>query len=56
MRGFTMRHPDVPPPAGQLAAKGSGPVIDHLLRLGVTTLELLPVHHFVSSTTWSRWA
>ena len=49
LRGFTMRHPDVPPhQRGSFAAMGSGPVIDHLQRLGVTTLELLPVHHFVS--------
>ena len=27
---------------------GSDPVVAHLQRLGVTTLELLPVHHFVS--------
>ena len=47
VRGFTMRHPAVPPHCS-FAAMGSGPVIDHLLRLGVTTLELLPVHHFVS--------
>ena len=56
VRGFTMRHPAVPPhQRGSFAAMGSGPVIDHLLRLGVTTLELLPVHHSCPSTTWSRW-
>ena len=49
LRGFTMRHPDVPPhQRGSFAAMGSDPVIAHLQRLGVTTLELLPVHHFVS--------
>jgi isoamylase len=49
VRGFTMRHPDVPPhQRGTYAAMGSPPVIEHLRRLGVTTLELLPVHHFVS--------
>ncbi|HEY4791679.1 MAG TPA: glycogen debranching protein GlgX, partial [Actinomycetes bacterium] len=49
VRGFTMRHPDVPPhQRGSFAAMGSDPVIAHLQRLGVTTLELLPVHHFVS--------
>jgi glycogen operon protein len=49
LRGFTMRHPDVPPhQRGSFAAMGSDPVVAHLQRLGVTTLELLPVHHFVS--------
>jgi isoamylase len=49
VRGFTMRHPDVPAhQRGTYAAMGSPPVVEHLRRLGVTTLELLPVHHFVS--------
>jgi isoamylase len=44
-----MRHPDVPEhQRGTYAAMGSPPVIEHLQRLGITTLELLPVHHFVS--------
>jgi isoamylase len=49
VRGFTMRHPDVPAhQRGTYAAMGSPPVVEHLRRLGITTLELLPVHHFVS--------
>jgi isoamylase len=49
VRGFTMRHPDVPPhQRGTFAGMGSPPVVEHLRRLGVTTLELLPVHHYVS--------
>ncbi len=49
VKGFTARHPEVPAhQRGSYAAMGSPPVIDHLRRLGVTTLELLPVHHFVS--------
>jgi isoamylase len=49
VRGFTKRHPDVPAhQRGTYAAMGSPPVIEHLRRLGITTLELLPVHHFVS--------
>src|SRR5690606_7650659 len=48
VRGFTMRHPDVPPPLrGTYAALAQQPVIDHLRRLGVTTVELMPVHAFV---------
>jgi glycogen operon protein len=46
VKGFTMRHPDVPPDLrGTYAALGTAPVIDHLQRLGVTALELMPVHH-----------
>ncbi|HEX8133207.1 MAG TPA: glycogen debranching protein GlgX [Actinomycetes bacterium] len=49
VRGFTMRHPEVPPhQRGTYAAMGSPPVVEHLQRLGITTLELLPVHHFIS--------
>ena len=40
--------PTCRPQRGSFAAMGSDPVIAHLQRLGVTTLELLPVHHFVS--------
>jgi isoamylase len=49
VRGFTRLHPDVPErKRGSYAAMGSPAVIDHLQRLGVTTLELLPVHHYVA--------
>lgn len=48
VRGFTMNHPLVPPPLrGTYAALGSAPVIDYLKRLGITAVELLPVHSFV---------
>jgi isoamylase len=47
VRGMTMRHPDVPPQLrGTYAGMGTAPVIEHLLRLGVTTLELMPIHAF----------
>jgi isoamylase len=49
VRGFTRLHPDVPElQRGSYAAMGSPPVVEHLRHLGVTTLELLPVHHFVT--------
>jgi isoamylase len=49
VRGFTRLHPEVPEEQrGCYAAMGSPPVLEHLQRLGVTTLELLPVHHFIS--------
>ena len=48
-RGFTLRHPDVPEgQRGTYAGLAHPAAIDHLLGLGVTTVELLPVHHFVS--------
>ena len=47
VRGFTKNHPDVPPEQrGTYAALSCAPVIDHLRRLGVTTVELMPVHAF----------
>jgi len=49
VRGFTKQHPDVPErQRGTYAAMGSAPVISYLKDLGVTTLLLMPVHHFVS--------
>jgi isoamylase len=49
VRGFTMRHPDVPGHLrGTYAGLAHPSVIDHLVSLGVTTVELLPVHHFVT--------
>jgi len=48
VRGFTMQHPDVPPAfRGTYAGLSTEPVIDYLRRLGVTTVELMPVHYFV---------
>jgi isoamylase len=48
VKGFTINHPDVPPALrGTYAALGSRPVIEYFRRLGVTTLELMPVHAFV---------
>jgi isoamylase len=49
VRGFTMTHPDVPPQLrGTYAGLGCAPVIAYLQRLGVTTVELLPVHSYVN--------
>jgi isoamylase len=48
VRGFTLQHPEVPPALrGTYAGLATAPVIDHLKRLGVTTVELMPVHTFV---------
>jgi len=47
-RGFTMRHPEVPPAQrGTYAGLASAPVLEYLKRLGVTTVELMPVHAFI---------
>lgn len=48
VRGFTMCHPRVPESLrGTYAGLATGPVIDHLLKLGVTAVELMPVHYFI---------
>ncbi|MDQ6917058.1 MAG: glycogen debranching protein GlgX [Pseudomonadota bacterium] len=48
VKGFTMTHPDVPPQLrGTYAGLATAPVVDYLKRLGVTTIELMPVHAFV---------
>ncbi|WP_283137428.1 glycogen debranching protein GlgX [Rhizohabitans arisaemae] len=48
VRGFTMRHPGVPEELrGTYAGLGHPAVVDHLTSLGVTALELMPVHQFV---------
>lgn len=45
VRGFTRRHPDVPPEhRGTYLGLAHPAVLEHLVRLGVTTVELLPVH------------
>lgn len=49
VKGATMSHPDVPPALrGTYAGLAHPAFIEHLLSLGVTAVELLPVHHFVS--------
>jgi pullulanase/glycogen debranching enzyme len=48
VKGFTMRHPDIPPELrGTYAGLGHEAAIAHLTGLGVTTVELLPVHQNV---------
>ena len=48
VRGLTMLHPAVPEELrGTYLGMASDPVIEHLLSLGVTAVELMPVHHFV---------
>jgi glycogen operon protein len=49
VRGFTALHPRVPEELrGTYTGLTAPPVLDHLRSLGVTTLELLPIHQSVS--------
>jgi isoamylase len=49
VRGLTLCHPDVPPPLrGSYAGVAHPSVIGHLQRLGVTAVELMPVHQFIA--------
>jgi isoamylase len=48
VKGFTAKHPEVPANLrGTYAGLATPVVIEHLQNLGVTAIELLPVHHFV---------
>ncbi|HVL35705.1 MAG TPA: glycogen debranching protein GlgX [Burkholderiales bacterium] len=48
VKGFTRLHPGVPEQLrGTYAALATAPVLEHLQRLGVTAVQLLPVHAFV---------
>ncbi|GAB4359261.1 MAG: glycogen debranching protein GlgX [Methylohalobius crimeensis] len=48
VKGMTQRHPQIPPRLrGTYAGLASEPVIRHLKQLGITAVELMPVHTFV---------
>src|SRR5262249_36655924 len=48
VKGFTQLHPDIPPELrGTYAGLAHPAAIEHLLRLGITAVELMPVHHFI---------
>ena len=48
VRGFTQQHPDVPDGLrGTYAGLATKGAIKHLQKLGVTAVELMPVHHHV---------
>lgn len=49
VKGFTKLHPDIPEELrGTYAGLGHIAAIEHLQRLGITAVELLPIHHFLS--------
>ena len=48
VKGMTQQRADVPPPwRGSFRGLTAPSVVDHLRRLGVTAIELLPIHAFV---------
>ena len=52
VRGLTFQHPRIPERIrGTYAALGHPEIIDHLTGLGVTAVELMPVHQFVTDDT-----
>ncbi len=52
VKGLTMLHPDVPEyQRGTYAGIAHPSVIAHLQKLGITAIELMPVHQFVQDST-----
>jgi isoamylase len=52
VKGLTMTHPGVPEEIrGSYAAIAHPSIIEHLVGLGVTAIELMPVHQFIQDTT-----
>src|SRR5205085_124901 len=48
VKGFTQLNPEIPDGIrGTYAALGHRVVIDYLQQLGITAIELMPVHHFI---------
>ncbi len=55
VKGFTKRHPEVPPQLrGTYAGLAHPAAIEHLTSLGVTAVELMPVHHFITEPAVTR--
>jgi isoamylase len=51
LRGFTKLHPEVPEPhRGTYKGFGHKTVVDYVKSLGVTSVELLPVHTFINDS------
>jgi isoamylase len=52
VKGLTQTHPDIPEQIrGTYGAVAHPVIIDHLKSLGVTAIELMPVHHFANDST-----
>ncbi|MGC4057829.1 MAG: glycogen debranching protein GlgX [Chitinophagaceae bacterium] len=55
VKGFTKQHPDIPEELrGTYAALGHPVVLQYLKDLGVTAVELMPVHYFTDTQTLSE--
>ncbi len=55
VRGFTRQHPAIPPELrGTYAGLAHPAAIEYLTSLGVTAVELLPIHHFVTEPSLQR--
>ncbi|MCV7422667.1 glycogen debranching protein GlgX [Mycobacterium yunnanensis] len=52
VKGLTETHPDIPERSrGTYAAIAHPAIIEHLKELGITAIELMPVHHFANDST-----
>ncbi|OBH84516.1 glycogen debranching protein GlgX [Mycobacterium scrofulaceum] len=52
VKGLTQTHPDLPEQLrGTYAGVAHPVIIEHLKSLGVTAIELMPVHHFANDST-----
>ncbi|MBX9245748.1 glycogen debranching protein GlgX [Actinotalea ferrariae] len=52
VKGLTMQHPSIPEELrGTYAGMAHPAIIDHLVDLGITAIELMPVHQFVNDPT-----
>jgi glycogen operon protein len=52
VKGLTQTHPDIPDRSrGTYSAIAHPAIIEHLQKLGVTAIELMPVHHFANDST-----
>jgi isoamylase len=52
VKGLTQTHPDIPEQIrGTYSAVAHPVIVEHLKSLGVTAIELMPVHHFANDST-----
>jgi isoamylase len=52
VKGLTEQHPEIPADIrGTYAAIAHPVMIDHLRSMGITAIELMPVHHFANDST-----
>ncbi|MBV8457298.1 MAG: glycogen debranching enzyme GlgX, partial [Acetobacteraceae bacterium] len=55
VKGLTFLHPEIPPEQrGKFTGLGHPAIVMHLRRLGVTAIELMPIHAFINDRTLIR--